>query len=189
LDLFQTPIKINIEESVYDTILNASLGKKCYVYGCSTNITDLGLGHSAYLDEVISKKDVKIVKRETITVTNKFFTDNTSVKSQQWFDSPEEKNKYQNKYFGILTRGVSNLLMYGDDKIFPMRRRIKEKIKEGKFKKGDDLNIIIADIKSEMAKESYEPILEDNNPYKLNNIEESVLNMDFESCFNELIGK
>jgi ADP-ribose pyrophosphatase YjhB (NUDIX family)/PKD repeat protein len=156
LDLFQTPIKINIEESVYDTILNASLGKKCYVYGCSTNITDLGLGHSAYLDEVISKKDVKIVKRETITVTNKFFTDNTSVKSQQWFDSPEEKNKYQNMYAGILTRGVSNLLMYGDDKIFPMRRRIKEKIKEGKFKKGDDLNIIIADIKTEMTKESTE---------------------------------
>ena len=154
LDLFKTPIKINIEESVYDTLLNATLGKKCYVYGCSANITDLGLGHSAYLDEVVSKKDVRIVKREVITVTNKFFTDNTSVKTLEWFLDPANKNKYRSKYAGLLTRGLPNLLMYGDDTVFSLRSRIKDKIKEGKYKHGDDLNIIIADINKELN-ESY----------------------------------
>lgn len=159
LDLFETPIKINIEESAYDTLLNATLGKKCYVYGCSTNISDLGLGHSAYLDEVVSKKDVRIVKRETITVTNKFFTDNTSVKTLEWFLDPANKNKYRSKYAGLLTRGLPNLLMHGDDTVFSLRSRIKDKIKEGKYKHGDDLNIIIADINKELN-ESYTSVTE-----------------------------
>jgi hypothetical protein len=100
---------------------------------------------------------VKITKRETIVVTHKFFTDLTRVQTKEWFEAPENKNKYMSKYKGLYTRGLSNLLMYGDDKIFSMRKRIREKMKSGEFKQGDDLAKMVEIVQAEMANEAYNP--------------------------------
>ena len=156
LDIHAEGFKIAITPKIYGTIRDITIGKKTYVYTIKSDIRNVGLGHSESLPEFTSTEDCTITGRETVLIDEDFFERKTYLATKEMMDrlmhvfGRDKKHRVFDLSEDLETRGLPTLIMYGDNYVFPINKRVNRKLKDGLIKVGDDMSIIVDDILKEM---------------------------------------
>ena len=120
-----------------DTIEQAAIGLKTYLYTTKVNIHSLGLGHAASISEYTSTDSLSILKTEVIMITKGIFE-----KSFE-FVTAEDIFNYQTKVYPKYSRGILANIMHDQQDIFKKEKYIKKRMKDGTIHPGDDLKAIL----------------------------------------------
>lgn len=158
LDLYTDGFKIAIDPDFYGRIREITLGKKCYVYRIQANIQNVGLGQSESLPEFTSTKDCKIIKRETVTITPELFERKTYIASSSVMNElmhnfgASKDHRVLGLKRDLKSRGLATLLMYGDNQIFPVVKRVRKQLKNQTANVGDDIAIMVDNILKDLGK-------------------------------------
>lgn len=127
-----------------DSIEASAIGLKTYVYTTEAPLLSLGIGHAKTIPEFTSNRTLPIIKTQEISITKDIFEH-----SFIFVDSMDKNASHG------YTRGILSYLMHDNDKIFKKEKYIKNKMKTGDVKPGDNLNIVLDDYAKTVNEEAF----------------------------------
>lgn len=120
-------------------IRQSSIGLPFYVYTIQIKPDTLGVGHATGLDEYTSTDPKpKIISCKQYRITEKIINDYII-----FLDSEEEYKTYYDQALNAPLRGDLSGLMWDQNEVFEKERFIKHGLRDGRFKPGDDLELIL----------------------------------------------